>query len=248
MKTFVMRHPLAIYFALTFAISWGGVLFILRRSGAIPDPATQLDPLLPFVFVMMLAGPAVAGILLTGLVRGSAGWRACFASLIKWRVDARWYAIAVLTAPLLTMALLLTSSLVAPDFVPGILTTNDKPTLVLFGLAVGLMAGVFEELGWTGFAVSGLRPHYGVLATGLIVGMLWGAWHLIVVVWEMDSPSGSLPLMVVVPLALLCLPVFRILMVWVYEHTGSLLLAILMHASLTASSLMLAPQGAGSPF
>jgi membrane protein implicated in regulation of membrane protease activity len=30
-------------------------------------------------------------------------------------------------------------------------------------------------------------------------------------------------------------------MVWVYDHTGSLLVAMLMHASLTASTLILGP-------
>jgi hypothetical protein len=37
------------------------------------------------------------------------------------------------------------------------------------------------------------------------------------------------------------LPAFRVLMVWVYDRTGSLLVAILMHASLTASTLILQP-------
>jgi membrane protease YdiL (CAAX protease family) len=232
------------YFALAFALSWGGVLLILRRGGAVPESATQRDLLLPAVFLTMLAGPGAAGILLTGLRRGTLGLRACLASAVKWRVDARWYAVAILTAPLLTMALSLAASLVSPEFVPRIFTTNDKPALLLLSLAVGLTVGVFEELGWTGFAVPELRPRYGILATGLIVGVLWGAWHLIPVVSSTNNPPVSLPLTVVVPLALfLYLPVFRVLMVWVYEHTGSLLLAILMHASLTASSLIFAPTG-----
>ena len=39
-----------------------------------------------------------------------------------------------------------------PEFLPRIFTSADKASLVLFGVAMGLMAGVFEELGWTGFA------------------------------------------------------------------------------------------------
>jgi membrane protease YdiL (CAAX protease family) len=43
------------------------------------------------------------------------------------------------------------------------------------GIAVGLTAGIFEELGWTGFAVPALLGvRYGVLGTGLMVGVLWG--------------------------------------------------------------------------
>jgi hypothetical protein len=40
---------------------------------------------------------------------------------------------------------------------------------------------------------------------------------------------------------------FRILMVWVYDRTGSLLLAILMHTGLTASTLILQPPVTGAP-
>jgi hypothetical protein len=41
---------------------------------------------------------------------------------------------------------------------------------VLLGLAVGLTVPIFEELGWTGFAIPKLLPRYGVLGTGLIMG------------------------------------------------------------------------------
>jgi hypothetical protein len=37
------------------------------------------------------------------------------------------------------------------------------------------------------------------------------------------------------------LPAFRVLMVWVYDRTGSLLLAMLMHASQVVCTLILAP-------
>jgi len=37
------------------------------------------------------------------------------------------------------------------------------------------------------------------------------------------------------------LPAYRLLMVWVYDRTGSLLVAMLMHASLVASQLILMP-------
>ena len=63
------------------------------------------------------------------------------------------------------------------------------------GTAVGLAAGIFEELGWTGFAVPTLlgRPRYGVLGTGLIVGVLWGAWHLPINFWASGVTWRALP-------------------------------------------------------
>ena len=87
-----------------------------------------------------------------------------------------------------------------------------------------------------------LRRRYGVLTTGLIVGVLWGAWHFLVVVWGIGSSSGAIPLALFVPLDLFSfLPAYRVLMVWVYDRTGSLLVAMLMHASLTASAVILGP-------
>jgi len=241
-KSFIKRHALPAYFALTFAISWGGVLVVIGGPGGIRGVSAQSDPLFPFVYLAMLAGPSVAGILLTGLVHGRAGLREFLDRLLEWHVDARWYAVALLTAPLLITATLLILSLISPTFLPGILTSPDKASLLLFGIAVGLGAGFFEELGWTGFAAPALRRRYGVLTTGLIAGGLWGAWHFLVVVWGIGSSAGALPLALFVPLDVFSfLPAYRVLMVWLYDRTGSLLVAMLMHASLTASMLILGP-------
>jgi membrane protease YdiL (CAAX protease family) len=109
------------------------------------------------------------------------------------------------------------------------------------------VVGFFEELGWTGFATPRLRLRYSVLATGLFVGSLWGAWHILVNVLAAEASSGALSLAIYLPVVLFILrvgwmPAYRVLMVWVYEHTnGSLPVAMLMHASLTASTLIVAP-------
>jgi membrane protease YdiL (CAAX protease family) len=57
--------------------------------------------------------------------------------------------------------------------------THDKLPFLLVGTAPGLLVGFLEELGWTGFAIPRLRLRYGVVITGLIAGVLWGAWHLL---------------------------------------------------------------------
>jgi membrane protease YdiL (CAAX protease family) len=98
----------------------------------------------------MLAGPSVTGIFLTALVYGRTGFREFRLRLLKWRVGANWYAVAILTAPLLMTATLSALSLTSPAFLPGILTTDTKASLLLVSVAVGLSAGVFEELGWRG--------------------------------------------------------------------------------------------------
>jgi membrane protease YdiL (CAAX protease family) len=108
--------------------------------------------------------------------------------------------------------------------------------------------GLLEELGWTGFATPTLlRLRYGVLGTGLIVGVLWGVFHWPVNGWAGVTFSGALSVAISLPLQLLFFTVagltaYRVLMVWVYERSGeSMLVAMLMHASLTASMIILSP-------
>jgi len=234
-KAFIKSHPVLTYFALTFAISWGAILVVVGPGG-LPVTTEQLTML----GLATLLGPSVAGILLTGLASGRVGLRELLSRLLRWRVGARWYAVALLTAPLSTAAVLLALSLLSPEFLPVIFTSDDKATLLLTGIAAGLVVGFFEELGWTGFAIPRLRLRYSVLTTGLIVGVLWGAWHYLLF-WESDSFSGALPLALLLARLFSWLPAYRVLMVWVYDRTGSLLVAMLMHVSLVASTVIVEP-------
>jgi hypothetical protein len=66
--------------------------------------------------------------------------------------------------------------------------------------------------------------------------MLWGAWHFCVNFWASGVPSGAISLAIFLPAWLFGILVgqltaYRVLMVWVYDRTGSLLVAILMHES-----------------
>lgn len=239
-KTFIKQHPVLTFYVVVFVISWGGFLMVIGPRGL------AVVEIPPGAILSMVAGPITACILLTGLVYGRTGFHEFRARLFKWRVGARWYAIALFLAPLVIAAVLFVLSLASPVFLPGIVKTDDKVSYLLFNLLVALMAGIFEEIGWTGFAVPTLRRRYGVFATGLIVGSLWGAWHFLGNVAAAESVAGTLSLAAFLPLILFdllagFLVAFRVLMVWVYDRTGSLLLAMLMHVSLTASIRILSP-------
>jgi membrane protease YdiL (CAAX protease family) len=214
----------------------GGFVLVVGPGG-FPGSGGQFETLIPLVASAMLAGPSVAGILLTGLVSGRAGLRELFSRLLRWRVGARWYAIALVPAPLLAAAVLFALSLISPIF-----STDGKAVVLLSGVVAGLTT-VLEEVGWTGFAVPRLRLRYGVVTTGLIVGVLWGAWHLLQGLWISGTYSGALPLALFVLLNFFSgvgqLTAYRVLMVWVYDRTESLLVATLMHASLTASTVFI---------
>lgn len=248
-KAFIKKHAVAAYFALTFAISWGAILLVIGVTGGIPGTKEELQRLMPVAIPALLGGPSIAGLLFTGLVYGRAGFRDLLSRLCRWRVGARWYAVSLLIAPVLMTATLFALSLTSPVFLPGILTSDDKVSRLLFGMVAALAAGTFEELGWTGFAIPRLRQRHSILATGLIVGVLWGAWHILVnVILASGAYSGTLSVrsfLIARSVGDVAgqLPAFRVLMVWVYDRTGSLLLAILMHLSLTAGTIILEPLG-----
>src|SRR5215207_2672152 len=241
-KAFISGHPLLSFYALAFAITWGGLIMVVGGPSKILGSPDLLGTRFAFVMLAWLAGPSVASVLMTGLVYGRKGLRDLFARMTRWHVGARWYAVSLLTAPLLVTAILFALSLSSPDYLPTILTTSDKGALLLQGIVGTFVGGIFEELGWTGFATPTLlrRMRYGVLATGLFVGVLWGVAHLPLYYWGASGDlSGAFLLAVVAANVLAWFPPYRILMVWVYDRTESLLLAMLMHGSATGSVVIL---------
>ena len=236
-KSFINRYSALLYFVLTFAITWGCMALVAAPEG-FPISKQKLDELGPMVYVGMLIGPSLSGLLLTALDSGKQGFRDLWAKLSKWRVGIQWYAIALLATPLAALTILLGLSLVSPEFVPGIFTADDKTSLVITGIIMGLFVGLFEEIGWIGFIVPRMRRRFSILATGIIVGVLWGAWHF-PPFWEADTFSGAFPFFLLIIRLFAWLPPYRVLMVWFYERSGSLFLTILFHASLDFTMLVL---------
>jgi membrane protease YdiL (CAAX protease family) len=183
-----------------------------------------------------LLGPSVAGLLLTGYVDGRAGYRDLWSRLRRWRVGVRWYAVALLTAPLVNAATVIVLSLTSAEYVPDILTSNDKLTPLLLGLVGGLAVAIFEELGWTGFAMPRFLTRHGVLTTGLIMGVLWGVWHLPLFAGNAASAAGVSPVVLMAAMLFAWLVPYRVLMVWVHDRTQSLLLVMLMHVPIVAGA------------
>jgi membrane protease YdiL (CAAX protease family) len=240
---FIRRNPDLVYFVLVFILSWGPIL-LLAGPGNMPIDPERSQDLLPLLYTLMLLGPSVAGILLTGLVHGKEGYRKLRSRLIRGKAGIPWYVLALLSAPVLASLILIILSRFDPVFSPGLFHSDGKATLLLTGLATGLMVGVFEELGWSGFIIPHMRRRYSIFTTGLIVGLFWGAWHFILF-WESDSFSGGLPLLILLGRLFAWLPPFRIFMVWILDRTESLLLVILTHASLVFTTTVLVPMTLG---
>lgn len=79
-KTFSERRPVFTYFALAYAIAWGGILLVVGPTG-FPGSGEELERLGPLVFLAMVAGPSISGITLTTIVDGREGLRQFFLQL-----------------------------------------------------------------------------------------------------------------------------------------------------------------------
>lgn len=241
------RHAVIAYYVMAIGISWAGVM--LAAGSPMELVAAELDTgSAQFVVVLLatLAGPPVAAVVMTGITDGRPGIRRLLSRLLTWRVAPRWYALALLVAPLSVTASLLLLSAISAEFTPGYLTGEPAELVgtLTFALAAALLAAPLEELGWTGFATPRMLNRRGVLGVGLIAGLLWGLWHLVSNLLGSDEDAGSLPIpLYLVGILFTFLPPFRVLMVWLYSQTQNLPLAMLMHASLITFWLFSTPEG-----
>jgi uncharacterized protein len=238
---FIKQRPVLAYYVLAIAISWGAILLVVGPGGFLST--TGSSPNFALAGVASLLGPTVAGLLLTGLVDGRAGFRDLLARLRRWRVGVRWYAVALLTAPLVNSATLFFLSLTSAEFVPEIVTSNDRLSPMLLGLAGGLAVSIFEELGWTGFAMPRLLARHGVFSTGLVMGVLWGIWHFPLFAGNAASAGDFSPVLLMAALLFAWLVPYRVLMVWLYDRTHSVLLVMLMHLPIVVGAYVFMDEG-----
>jgi hypothetical protein len=224
MKAKLQHFALPLYFVMAYAIAWGGCLLVAAARGFDTAGIGMADIFLMFMF--MLAGPSLSGVLLTAYFEGKSGLRDLLRREKKWRFSWTWAAVAMLTVPVLsTGALLALSALVSPIYRPEV--TMAK---LGFGIAAGALAGFFEEIGWTGFALPRLQSRYTPLASGLILGVLWAFWHIMADFWGNHAASGLFWLPTFIIFWLMPLTAYRVLMVWVYRNGKSLPLMQIMHA------------------
>jgi uncharacterized protein len=182
-----------------------------------------------------LLGPAVAALIVTAVVDGRRGLRELGGRMRRWRIPARWYLAAF--APLVTGALGIAILLiVSPETIalrslgsfPGL---PDVGWLGVFVLAL-VINGFGEEVGWRGFVWPRLRRRRSLGGAALVLAVPWAIWHL-PTFWlatGMDLEPH------VIPGWLVGLAAGAVVLGWLYERTGSLLLVALFHASLNMIS------------
>jgi membrane protease YdiL (CAAX protease family) len=235
MRTLLKRHDLLVYFMLAYLIPWGGSLLLAAQKDFQPDTlgTAQLAPM----FILMLLGPSLASLTLTAVLDGRDGLSNLFGRMRRWRIGWGWSAVVCLTIPIISGTILTALALWSSPVYQLIL----DPTRVVMGMAVGLLAGLFEETGWTGFALPRLQFRYSTLASGLILGTLWAIWHGMADFWGNIATLGLLWLPNFIFYWLVPLTAYRMLIVWVHRNTDSLLAAQLMHAFYTGTLVVVTP-------
>ncbi len=231
------KHSIGLYALLAFAISW--VLWAYLVITSRPGSFMEEGPSPSFLVLAILGGfgPSLAGMICVRIVKGKGGVGKLLSSLKLWRVKAVWYVISLLLVPCLHLLRF------------AIFSAAGKP-LSLDGvsgrLALGLIWPVFaslgEEFGWRGTALPEAQSRFGPVSASLLVGFLWGMWHL-----PTDYIGVGHYGIIFIPYFFLMGPLllmpYSILMTWVYNRTkGSMLLIFLFHYSITFSAIVLSAQ------
>lgn len=228
-ETFAARHSVGCYFAMTFALSWLGALAVVAPKLVQGQSVPKFAGLM--MFPVMMLGPSVAGIAMTKIVDGRAGLRDLFARMRRVRVPAGWYAALLIPPVVMFCILLVLATFVSPVFFPN---------RFFVGVAFGLGAGFFEEIGWTGYVLPKMSQK-NLLASSTVVGLLWAVWHLPVVDYlGTSTPHGAYWLRYFLAFAA-AMTAMRVLIAWVHTNTNSVMLAQLMHASSTGALVVLSP-------
>ncbi|MFF7291494.1 CPBP family intramembrane glutamic endopeptidase [Microbacterium sp. NPDC008134] len=232
----IRRRPLVAFFALALGMSWlAWTPWILSQDGL---------GILPFSFPTVLGstqitgmlfgaylGPLGAAFIVTAVTAGRAGLRVWAGRLLRWQVAPRWYAVALLAVPLAVLALGAVAS-------GGAMQAPSAAAIALFVpmLAFQMVTtGLAEEPGWRDFALPPLQERFGPLGAAVILGPLWGAWHLPLF---LTADWGSWPdvtlLHVVQFVAFSAL--FNVAVMWLFNRSGeSLPIVMLFHVSLNTT-------------
>ena len=225
-QMFFKKYTLVIYFGMVFGIEW--ILFFLLRELIPPMAAILIGSWLP----------NLAGVLVTAAADGRAGLRTLFGKLLQWRVGLVWYLVSFLIAPLSILAAF-GIQLLTGRALPEMTTLNMLPMMVLIALVTGATG---EELGWRGTALPRMQVRWNPLVSSLILGILWGLYHL-PAFFISGTPQSGVSILNFMTMTL----GLNLLISWIFNHTrGSLLSVMLVHFSFnffgSASGVYTAPE------
>lgn len=224
------------FFTLAFAWSW--ICWLL---------SSVIRPQLPIVgMVLFIAGsfgPGIAAIAVVRYTAGQDGLHRWFRRSLQWRVGWRWLALSFFL-PLVVMGLAAFMHIALGG------TIAESPAsghvllaIVNFGLVLLLGGPLGEEFGWRGYALPVLQERYSWRVASLILGMVWGAWHL-PLFYMTDAVQSYIP----VGLFMASTVALSVLLAWLFNRTGGSVLPVLvLHTAVNAWAwvipIMVMPDG-----
>jgi uncharacterized protein len=216
-RAWVETHQVGSFFILTFVLSWSlWLLAWLSGDG----------PLAMALFLVGGFGPMMSAAAITRYTGGS--MKEWARGIVRWRVPARFYLFALGLPAAIWTVINIELALVSDEFD---LTLLPERLLVSLGtfFVVLTVGGGFEEPGWRGFALGRLQQRLSPVRATLLLGFVWGLWHIPV--------YGFFAFPFITMLAFFY--------TYLYNKSGSVLLVILLHASFTPASdnLALVPRG-----
>ena len=228
LRQFLRHHPLVCYFLLAYGFSWVAWLpYVLSRNGLGVLPVNLSEfAAIPGLYL----GPLLSGFLMTAATDGKTGVQNLLRRIVLWRVGWQWYLFALVGIPVFLF--------LGYFVLPGSLAVLHSPFPQIFLVyPLWLLLEIFtsalgEEPGWRGFALPRLQTRYGALVGTLILGILWGCWHL--PLFLTSWAGGSVNWLDVGGFLLKAIGT-AIMITWMFNHTrGSLFMTILLHASIDA--------------
>jgi membrane protease YdiL (CAAX protease family) len=220
------RHDLVLYFVLAYLLSWAlWPLVILNPTSS---------PLVPF-------GPLIAAVIVALLAGGRHELWALLRQLGRWRVHPIWYVIALL-GPFVLAGLTAALAVAAGAPVRGTGDYTNWRAITFFFLSTVIIVGLFEEVGWRGFALPRLQLRLNAIWAALVLGVLWALWHLPELI---SDPTGQRPPVQFLLWALALSVIFS----WLYNSTnGSLPIVIICHAAIDTAGRFMLPEFVGDGY
>lgn len=211
--------PLVIFFLLSY------LFVILLALPAILTNYNLIDLEIPFEPILILGSwtPNIAAFLVIAfLLQRKGGIRELFSRWLMWREKPFWYLIAV--SPLLVAAIAVGLYHLVNGSPPGYAdSVSFSDIMILFVLAL-ITGAMGEELGWRGFALPRLQTSMSAFWASMVVGILWGFWHLPLWFTGLGWEEMSLGLFTYNCVAI------SVIITWVNNNTkGNLLLVTLIH-------------------
>jgi membrane protease YdiL (CAAX protease family) len=215
----IRRHPLATYFVLAFAMAWWTWPLVLLNP--------KSSPMLPW-------SPIFAAIIVLALTEGRAGIGALLRSTFRWRVKPIWYAAALgIPFALWAGAAALAIPLGAR---PDTAYFADFVLLPVTMLTTAIVKGpLTEEPGWRGFALPRLLERWSPLVSSLLLGVIWFAWHLPLLLQDASGAQRPLVPYFVAVLAM------SVIATWLWSATTSVFLVILFHTAINSIGSHIVP-------